>query len=144
MAYITYQQYVDLYGTCPITEDDFPVYAGLASDLVDSITRYKIVQGGGIASLPALTQQLVQKATAAQILYFEQSGMETVLVGESGTGFTVGEVHVDGTSRSEKRGNIAAQSMISPLAATLLEQTGLMGRDVACYGPYGAKFFGMW
>ena len=40
MAYITYQQYLDLYGTCPISEEEFPVYAGLASDLIDSITRY--------------------------------------------------------------------------------------------------------
>ena len=144
MAYITYQQYIDLYGSSLIGEDDFPVYAQTASDLIDSITRYKIVQGGGITSLPALTQQLVQKATAAQILYFAQNGLETVLVGESGTGFTVGKVHVDGTSRSAKRGNIAAQSMISPLAVTLLEQTGLMGRDVACYGPYRNGFLGIW
>ena len=46
MAYITYQQYLDLYGTCPISEEEFPVYAGLASDMIDSITRYRIVDGG--------------------------------------------------------------------------------------------------
>ena len=42
MAYITYQQYLDLYGTCPISEEEFPVYAGLASDMIDSITRYRM------------------------------------------------------------------------------------------------------
>lgn len=46
MAYITYQQYLDLYGICPISEEEFPVYAGLASDMIDSITRYRIVEGG--------------------------------------------------------------------------------------------------
>ena len=53
MAYITYQQYLDLYGTCPISEEEFPVYAGLASDMIDSITRYRIVEGGGISALPS-------------------------------------------------------------------------------------------
>lgn len=54
MAYITYQQYLDLYGTCPISEEEFPVYAGLASDMIDSITRYRIVEGGGISALPSI------------------------------------------------------------------------------------------
>ena len=54
MAYITYQQYLDLYGTCPISEEEFPVYAGLASDMIDSITRYRIVEGGGLSALPSI------------------------------------------------------------------------------------------
>ena len=58
MAYITYQQYLDLYGTCPISEEEFPVYAGLASDMIDSITRYRIVEGGGISALPSILQRL--------------------------------------------------------------------------------------
>lgn len=52
MAYITYDQYVAIYGEPPIKEEDFPVYAGLASDLIDSATRYRIVQGGGLSALP--------------------------------------------------------------------------------------------
>ena len=56
MAYITYQQYLDLYGTCPISEEEFPVYAGLASDMIDSVTRYGIVKGGGISALPSIFQ----------------------------------------------------------------------------------------
>ena len=90
MAYITYQQYLDLYGTCPISEEEFPVYAGLASDMIDSITRYRIVEGGGISALPSILQTLVQKAAAAQVLYFTQIGLETVLTGKAGQSFTVG------------------------------------------------------
>ena len=91
MAYITYQQYLDLYGTCPISEEEFPVYAGLASDMIDSITRYRIVEGGGISALPSILQTLVQKAAAAQVLYFTQIGLETVLTGQAGQSFTVGK-----------------------------------------------------
>ena len=96
MAYITYQQYLDLYGTCPISEEEFPVYAGLASDMIDSITRYRIVKGGGISALPSILQTLVQKAAAAQVLYFTQIGLETVLTGQGrpvfygGKGFSIG------------------------------------------------------
>lgn len=94
MAYITYQQYLDLYGTCPISEEEFPVYAGLASDMIDSITRYRIVEGGGISALPSILQTLVQKAAAAQVLYTNRTGNRTdrpsrpVFYG--GKGFSIG------------------------------------------------------
>ena len=79
------------------------------------------------------------------MLYFTQNGFETVLTGESGQGFTVGKVHVDGKSTAGGAGgNTAAQSMISPLAVTLLEQTGLMGRCTPCYDPYRNSFLGIW
>ena len=100
MAYITYQQYLDLYGICPISEEEFPVYAGLASDMIDSITRYRIVEGGGISALPSILQTLVQKAAAAQVLYFTQIGLETVLTGQACQSFTVGKVSVSGGALS--------------------------------------------
>lgn len=132
MAYITYQQYIELYGTCPITEDNFPVYAGIASDLVDEITQYRLLQGGGFAALPAFVQTLVQKATAAQVLYFTQLGLETVLTGQAGQSFTVGKVSVSGGSLANANAT-AAQLMISPATKALLEQTGLMYRGVSVY-----------
>ena len=61
MPYITYQQYTDLYGTPPIPETEFPVYAQAASDLIDSITQYRIVESG-LSALPSLIQNLVEKA----------------------------------------------------------------------------------
>lgn len=119
--------------------------AARASDIIDSITQYRIVQCGGISALPPLLQELVKKATAAQALYSTQNGLETVLTGESGQGFTVGKVHVDGQKATGSAGgNTAAQSMVSPLALTLLEQTGLMRRGVACSGPYRSGFLGIW
>lgn len=133
MAYITYQEYTEIYGQ-DIPESDFPMYAENASDMIDAVTRYEIEQCGGLSALPPLAQKLVKKATAAQVLYFYQNGLDTVMTGQTGQGFTVGKVHLDGGS-SGAAGNSAAQMMVSPAATVFLEQTGLMGRSVPCYGP---------
>ena len=145
MSYIYKAYYEQLYGPLNMTDNEFNVLSNQATDLIDSITQYRIVQGGGIAALPPLWQELEKKATAAQVLYFTQNGMDTVLTGESGQGFTVGKVHVDGKGASGTgSGNTAAQSMVSPFAIALLEQTGLMRRDVSCLGPYHNNFLGIW
>ena len=130
MAYITYQQYLDLYGTCPITEENFPVYAGLASDVIDSITQYRIVKGG-LSALSSLVQTLVQKAAAAQVLYFTQIGLETTLAGQAGQSFTVGKVSVSGGGLSANTKSWAL--LVSPFAVALLEQTELMERRTDVY-----------
>lgn len=142
MAYITYQDYVGLYGTPPVSESEFPVYAERASDVIDSITMYRIAQGGGISALPALTQTLVQKATGAQILYFTQNGIDTVLTGQTGQGFAVGKVRVDGVSGDGRR--MQASMIVSPWVVSLLEQTGLMDRRTPCLGPYQSGYLGIW
>ena len=135
MAYITYDEYVAIYGQ-NITEADFPMYAENASDMIDMVTRYEIVQCGGISAQPPLVQNLVKKAVAAQVLYYSQNGIDTVMSGQTGQGFTVGKVHLDGTSSGSESGNSAAQLMISPAATAFLEQTGLMGRNVGCLDLY--------
>lgn len=126
MAYITYPHYAALYGEPLIGEAEFPLYAGLASDMIDSITGYRIRQGGGFPALPPLVQELVKKATAAQVFYLTQIGPETVLTGQTGQSFTVGRVSVSGGPPDAKAGAL----LISPLAAALLEQTPLMERGV--------------
>lgn len=143
MAYITYDQYIEYYGTCPITEDNFPMYAGLASDVIDGITQYRIEKGGGISALPAWIQTLIEKAAAAQVLYFTQVGLETSLTGQAGQSFTVGKVSVSGGALSN--GTLTgAQLMISPQARALLEQTGLMYRGVhVCSDRFLNPFWGI-
>ena len=144
MAYITYEQYIALYGDPGLTEQDFLVYANSASDLIDIITRYCIEEAGGINALPPFVQTLVQKAAAAQVLYFTQYGFDTVLTGQTGESFTVGKVSVQGASMASAGGNTAAQKLISPMAQALLEQSGLMGRNVPCFGPSRNGCWGMW
>ena len=144
MAYITLEEYAELYGQPTISEADLPVYASQASDLIDSITQYRIIQAGGLNVFPPLVQQLVAKATAAQVLYFIQNGgIETVLSGQTGAGYTVGKVHIDGAGASGGA-QTAAQMMISPLAVTFLEQTGLMERRIRCLDPYQPPYYGTW
>lgn len=142
MAYITYDEYVAIYGQ-NITESDFPMYAENASDLIDAVTRYQIVQCGGISALPPLVQKLVKKAAAAQVLYFVQNGLDTVMSGQTGQGFTVGKVSIGGAS-SGSGGQTAAQLMISPAVGVLLEQTGLMERSVPCLDPSRNAYLSTW
>lgn len=143
MAYITYDQYVDMYGEPPIDAEDFPMYAELASDLVDSITRYRVAQGGGFSALPSFLQMQVQKATAAQILYFTQIGLDTVLTGQTGQSFTVGKVSVSGGALSNANTKAGAL-MVSPVAVAMLEQTPLMERGVhVCSDRFLNPFWGI-
>lgn len=143
MAYITYDQYVAIYGEPPIKEEDFPVYAGLASDLIDSATRYRIVQGGGLSALPPCWQQQVQKAAAAQIMYFAQIGLDTVLTGQTGQSFTVGKVSVSGGALSNANTKAGALT-ISPMTVAMLEQTPLMERGIhVCSDRFLNPFWGM-
>lgn len=142
MAYITYDEYAAIYGQ-NITEVDFPMYAENASDLIDAVTRYQIVQCGGISALPPLVQKLVKKAASAQVLYFVQNGLDTVMSGQTGQGFTVGKVSIGGAS-SGSGGQTAAQLMISPAVGVLLEQTGLMERSVPCLDPSRNAYLSTW
>lgn len=140
MAYITYQEFTEIYGQ-RAPEDDFPMYAESASDMIDVETRYEIAQCGGLEGLPPIVQLMVKKAAAAQVLYLVQNGIDTVMTGQTGQGFTVGKVHLDGASATGGgSGNSAAQSMISPAATAFLEQTGLMGRSVPCLGLFRNRF----
>lgn len=128
MAYISFDQYVKMYGDT-ISAEDFLACAEVASNLIDSITQYKIAQGGGFSSLPLPCQKIVQKATAAQVFYFSQIGLETVLTGQTGQSFTVGKVSVSGGALSNSY-KTSEQLMISPMAKALLEQSPLMERSV--------------
>ena len=140
MAYITYEQYVADYGTPPISEEQFPTYAGMASDLIDSVTFYRIVEAGGLAALPSAIQTAVTKATAAQIMYFCEYGLEAVVAGTFGTGFSVGKVRVDGVNG----GRAGSAAILAPMVRVYLEQTGLMrpAADV-CDGPRYSPW-GVW
>lgn len=138
MAYITYDQYVADYGTPAISGEDFPVYAGFASDLIDSVTYYRIADAGGLSALPPAVQAMVQKATAAQIMYFIQFGLDAVMSGTYGSNFTVGKVSVGGVTGARA----GSAGTVAPMARVYLEQTGLMHPQASVlngprYSPWG-------
>ena len=120
------------------------MYAGIASDVIDNATQYRIIQGGGITALPVWMQTLVQKAAAAQVLYFTQVGLETVLTGQAGQSFTVGKVSVNGGGLANQANKKAGALLVCPLALAYLEQTQLMERRVdVCYPQYPMPFWWM-
>lgn len=140
MAYITFQQYVDIYGTCPVSEAQFPVYAGIASDIIDTITQFRIEQWGGVSALPVFLQNILQKATAAQCQYLLELGISTVTTGQTGQGFTVGKVSINGGALAN--GNLtAAQLLVSPAVRAMLEQTPLMERRTPTCSDLYRRFY---
>lgn len=143
MPYVTYSDYETYYGTPPVGEDDFPVYAGFASDLIDIITQYRITAAGGLAALCPALQTAVKKACCVQVLYFAQNGgVDGVVSGLTGQEFTVGKVHIGAGSTSSSAGAVtSAQKMFAPMAVALLEQTGLMQRSVPCFDPSRDSFY---
>ncbi|MFR4340056.1 MAG: hypothetical protein DBX91_14085 [Subdoligranulum variabile] len=145
-SYVDFAQFSQFYGDQGLTADTFQPLAVQASRIVDSVTRYIIPQHGGLTAFPAWVQQAVRDAAAAQVLYYTQYGLESILTGQAGQGFTVGKVSVNGgaTGNGGNGGNAAAQMLVSPQVRAILEQTGLMGRDVGCFDPYRNSYFGIW
>ena len=132
MAYITYADYISYYGTNTVVlETDFPVYANVASDLIDAVTGYRVT-ADNFSSYPVFIQNAVKKATAAQVLFFGEHGdFASVLSGTSGQGFTVGKVSVN-AGGAKASAWATAKDMISPMVYALLGPTGLLERGVPC------------
>lgn len=127
MPYIDYVYYKGIYRDTDISEAEFGQYCQLAEDIIDSITRYRIAEMGGLSALPLAVQEIVKKATAAEVSYIELYGMDAIVSGVSDQGFSVGKVSVSGGGN----GQTSTRAMISPAVTMYLEQTGLMGRGIA-------------
>lgn len=132
MAYITYDQYIEYFGQPTITAEEFPIYASIATDLIDSITADRITDQGGLEAFPVLIQTLISKACGAQVMFLAENGLETVATGQTGAGFTVGKVRVDGNSGSNSKGDM----YISGLCMIYLERSGLLYRGTPVYEGY--------
>lgn len=85
MAYID-KRYFEGYTTTKILEDEFPILAERASDIIDALTLHRIGGATGLTRFPARTQEYIRKATAAQYsqAYFtsekeEWDALETLL-----------------------------------------------------------------
>lgn len=143
MAYITYEEYIALYGP-GISEEDFPRYETLASSVIDGVTKYEI-RRRGFPSLPDLTQDLIRQAAAAQISYFDQlGGPEVVMSGQTGQAFTVGKVSVQALQRANAATSGVASGLVAPAVWMYLEQTGLMNPSVPVSGWPRPWLWGGW
>lgn len=133
MAYITYDQYIEYFGQPTITEEEFPIYANIATDIIDELTEGRITELGGLEAFPVLIQTLVAKACGAEVMYLAENGIETAVTGQIGAGYTVGKVHIDGSTGSTTS---TAQLIASPFCMMYLSRTGLLYRGTPVYEGY--------
>ena len=129
MPLIDYVYYVSVYQGEPVDAADFPAFLRRAEDAVGALTRFQVTDET-FDVLPPFVRTLYRKAICAQIEYLQEIGVNAAVTGETGmaNGFTVGKVHVGGTSG--RKAMSAAGVVIAPTVHTLLEQTGLLSRQV--------------
>lgn len=125
MAYLTYNEYAAMGGG--VSETDFPAFDTAAENLIDVATKFAAIDG--LDNFPARVQTLFKKAIVAEIDYLSIYGLEFAYTGTKPQGFRVGEVSV--TNQSAARSEFSA---LSPVALSILEQTGLMSRHVQVVG----------
>ncbi len=127
MAYVDYTYYTEDYVGEPVDETDFPRYEARASEAIDAVTRYQIT---GIDNLDSFTQGQVKKAVCAQVEYYASNGINLATDGFLADNFTIGKFSANyGTGQSKNGANTVCVKAIS-----LLEQTGLLNRQVQTVG----------
>ena len=133
MAYIDYTFFDTQYPNV-MTETDFNSVVNPCCDIIDSITSF-VVAERGIASLPAFTLTLFEKACAAEVAYVGLYGLEVLTTGSTGGGYSVGKVSVQEPANAKRLAG-RAYGAVSPIAYAFLEQTGLLNRQVSCLDPF--------
>lgn len=128
-AIVDFEYYSTVYKGTEADQASFPALCARASDVVGSMARWQVTDDN-IGSYPAIVQTLYKKAICAQVDYFAVNGLDSV-AGGSENGFTVGKVSVSGKSGSELVRKGAMADHLSPLVIMYLEQSGLMGPQVA-------------
>jgi hypothetical protein len=128
-AIVDYEYYSTVYMGTEADEASFPALCARASDVVGSIARWQVT-ADNIGTYPELVQTLYKKAICAQVDFFAVNGLDSV-AGGTDRGFTVGKVSLSGKSGSElaRKGSMA--DYLSPQVMMYLEQTGLIGPQVA-------------
>jgi hypothetical protein len=124
-AIVDYAYYFTVYMGTEADEVSFPALCARAEDVIGAMTRWK-----DPATFAPYQLTLYKKAICAQVDYFAINGLDSV-AGGSDTGFTVGKVSLSGRSGSDltRKGGMADH--MSPMVLMYLEQSGLMGPQVA-------------
>src|SRR5690606_767207 len=98
MAYLTYQEYIDL-GFLEIEESEFNKLLPKASDVIDSVTRSFYRFNDMEQDVPFRREQF-KKAVAAQIQYFYDMGGTSSHELETAGTVTIGRTTVSSTRES--------------------------------------------
>ena len=134
MAIVSYEYYTTEYLGELVSQADFPRYDKRAESVIRNITKGAT---DDFESFTDGTKEAVKNAICAQIEYFGTYGLDVAIAGRTGGSFTVGKVSV--TNGAEV--TTGSASMVCPLAIAYLEQTGLLGPQVATVDK---PFFGWW
>ena len=128
-AIVDYEYYSTVYMGTEADYTSFPALCARAEDVIGALIRWCDPE-----TLEPFHRALYKRAVCAQVDFFAVNGFDSV-IGESGSGFTVGKVTV-----SERNGRAEGNQMrnsISPLALMFLEQSGLMCPAVPVVGGCG-------
>lgn len=117
MAYIDFNYYTNTYKGEPVEEADFPSLSERASEIIDSLTCFKIGDISNITDDFILTQ--IKKATAAEVEFISLNGG---YINESGN-MSLGKFSYSGTSSNNNLN-------ISTLIFSYLAPTGLLYRGL--------------
>lgn len=133
MAYIDAEYYVNVYKGVDVGED-FERYAERASDLIDQVTGYKIVD---LAVLHPRIQELVKKATAAQVEFYVLNGGPEGVDGSTDGSFSqvsIGAFQYQSGRINQQIPAGKQEHRVAPAALAYLEPTGLLYQGVRVYG----------
>lgn len=124
--YIDQEYYKKEYEGEEVADADFSKYSKRASDVIDQLTSYQI-PAIGLDKFSELVQELVMKATAAQVEYYQLEGFEVDATGQTESASSVGlgkfnySTGNNSTSRQSQR--------IAPNTISYLEGTGLIKKN---------------
>ncbi|HEO2443792.1 TPA: hypothetical protein VAP34_001993 [Streptococcus agalactiae] len=133
MPYITPEYYNNVYiGAAAPDSSELEKYINRATDIIDQVTNYKLY-GQKLEKFPPLIQDLIMKATAAQVEFYVMKGGDAAINAGSDE---MDSVSVGSFSYSKggngSEGNQAAR--VSPSVLSYLAHTGLLYRGVSVHG----------
>lgn len=113
--------------------DDLDRYIERASDLVDQVTGYKIAD---LSALHPRIQELVKKATAAQVEFYVLNGGPEGVDGNDGNfnRVAIGSFEYQTARMGQQTPAGKQEHRVSPAALAYLEPTGLLYQGVRVYG----------
>lgn len=133
MAYIDAEYYNNTYKGVD-AGDELDRYIERASDLIDQVTGYKIAD---LAVLHPRIQELVKKATAAQVEFYVLNGGPEGVDGSTDGSFSqvsIGAFQYQSGRINQQIPAGKQEHRVAPAALAYLEPTGLLYQGVRVYG----------
>src|SRR5690554_6695906 len=133
VAYMDAESYTNTYKGVD-AGDDLDRYIERASDLVDQVTGYKIAD---LSALHPRIQELVKKATAAQVEFYVLNGGPEGVDGSTDGSFSqvsIGAFQYQSGRINQQIPAGKQEHRVAPAALAYLEPTGLLYQGVRVYG----------